>query len=270
MSSVKITYIGHASFRIDWRSEKIYVDPWLSSPTIEGGWTNPVAKVGLEDVNDATVVLVTHGHIDHIGHAIEIVKKTGACLICTPEVGMYADLHGIPYDSEPDPASGRKHWMYSLNVGGSATIRGVRYTMVPAFHSSSIMHYDYVKNKVRYADSAVGYIIAPEDGPVIYVSGDTGVMMEMHVIQELYSPEICIMTAGGQYNMGIREFAYACKILKPKIAIPCHYDTFPRQKLDKEKLKEAVSIMSPSTKLVFLNPGESLNYQAEYSYEVGR
>jgi L-ascorbate metabolism protein UlaG (beta-lactamase superfamily) len=78
------------------------------------------------------------------------------------------------------------------------------------------------------------------------------------------------MTAGGQYNMGIREFAYACKILKPKIAIPCHYDTFPRQKLDKEKLKEAVYIMSPSTKLVFLNPGESLNYQAEYSYEVGR
>ncbi|MEM2072848.1 MAG: MBL fold metallo-hydrolase, partial [Candidatus Caldarchaeum sp.] len=192
------------------------------------------------------------------------------CLVCTPEVGMYADIHGIPYDSEPDEKTGRKYWMYPINVGGSCTINKVTYTAVPAFHSSSIMHYDYIKNKIRYPDAPVGYIIAPEDGPVVYFSGDTGVSMEMHMIQELYSPEICIMTAGGQYNMGVREFAYACKILKPKLAIPCHYDTFPRQRLDKERLKQAVSVMSPSTKLVFLNPGESLRYATEHSWVVER
>ncbi|MEM1964231.1 MAG: metal-dependent hydrolase [Candidatus Caldarchaeum sp.] len=270
MSEIIINFIGHASFSIKWRNEVIYIDPWLKTPLESGAGNSPVSPIGLEDVKDATVVLVSHGHIDHLGHAIEIVKKTGACLVCTPEVGMYADIYGIPYDSEPDEKAGRKYWMYPINVGGSCTINKVTYTAVPAFHSSSIMHYDYIKNKTRYPDAPVGYIIAPEDGPVIYFSGDTGVSMEMHMIQELYSPEICIMTAGGQYNMGVREFAYACKILKPKLAIPCHYDTFPRQRLDKEKLKQAVSVMSPSTKLVFLNPGESLRYATEHSWVVER
>lgn len=268
MADLIINFIGHASFLIEVLNEKIFVDPWLKSPEIVSGWTSPVAKIGLDGVQSATVVLVTHGHIDHLGHAIEIVKKHGACLICTPEVGMYADLHGIPYDSDPDPTSGRKYWMYSLNVGGSCTINNVTYTMVPAFHTTSIMHYDYVKNKTRYPDGSVGYVISPKDGPAIYVSGDTGVSMEMHMIRELYDPEICIMTAGGQYNMGVREFAYACKILGPTIAIPCHYDTFPRQRLDKEKLKQAVSVMAPSTNLIFLNPGESLRYSSKHEWVI--
>ena len=70
MSEVRITYIGHASFYVEWRGEKIFVDPWLKSPGIAGGWTSPVSNWGLDDVKEATVVLVTHGHIDHIGHAI--------------------------------------------------------------------------------------------------------------------------------------------------------------------------------------------------------
>ncbi|MCS6860103.1 MAG: metal-dependent hydrolase [Abditibacteriales bacterium] len=247
MASVNITFIGHASFLFEADGEKIFFDPWLAPE-------NPVAKMTLDDIKEATTVCVTHGHIDHLGQAIGIVKKTNACLICSPEVGMYCDLHGIPYDTEPT--------MYALNVGGSAKWGKATYTAVPAVHSTNIMGDEYRAKKTMMPDGqTMGFVITFDNGIVLYDSGDTGVTMDMQIIERLYKPELCIMPAGGQYNMGIREFALACEFLKPKVVIPCHYDTFPRQRQDIEKLKEAVAAASPGTQVVKMLPGETWTYE---------
>jgi len=143
------------------------------------------------------------------------------------------------------------------------------YTMVPSCHSTSMMLYEYIRDKTMWPDGqSAGYIISFDNGVVLYATGDTGVSMEMRMVQELYSPEITVMTCGGQYNMGIREFAYACKMLRPKVAIPCHYDTFPRQRQDMNKLREALAVMAPTTELITLKPGESYVYRRETSGEV--
>ncbi|MCZ6680025.1 MAG: metal-dependent hydrolase [Candidatus Poribacteria bacterium] len=253
MASIKITFIGHASFLFENEGEKTYFDPWLKDPNL-GDWQNPVSPWSLDDITEADVVCVTHGHIDHIGNAIEIVKKTNACLICSPEVGMYADKHGIPYDTEPTG--------YALNIGGSAKVGKATYTMVPACHSTNMMLYEYLEDKTMGADGQTcGFVISFDNGIVLYDSSDTGVSAEMQVIGNMYNPDIAIMPAGGQYTMGLREFAFACHVIRPKVAIPCHYDTFPKQAADIDKLREMVAVTSPRTEVVKLLPGESYTYE---------
>lgn len=253
MSTLTIHFIGHASFKFESQGETIYFDPWLAPE-------NPVAKVSLKDVKKATTVVCTHGHIDHLGQSIEICNKTKACFISTPEVGMYCDLYGIPYDTEP--------YAYALNVGGSGRWGKVVYTCVNALHSTNIMGDEYRAEKRMFPDGqTVGYVMTfdnarpGERGIVLYDSGDTGPFGDMQLIRNLYQPQICIMPAGGQYNMGIREFAYACGLLTPEVVIPCHYDTFPRQRQDMKKLTAAVAVTSPKTQVVVLKPGASYTFR---------
>ncbi len=247
MPSLKIHFIGHASFKFQSQGETIYFDPWLAPE-------NPVAKLSLKDVRKATTVVCTHGHIDHLGQSIEICKKTGACFISTPEVGMYCDLHGLPYDTEPHA--------YALNVGGSGRWGKVVYTCVNALHSTNIMGDEYRAEKRAFPDGqTVGYVLTFDNGLVLYDSGDTGVFGDMQLIANLYRPQVCIMPAGGQYNMGIREFAYACGMLHPEVVIPCHYDTFPRQRQDMKKLAAAVAVTSPGTRVVVMKPGDTFTFK---------
>ena len=268
MAEIKITFLGHASFLFEADGDKVFFDPWLNAPEL-GGWENPVCKWGLDDISEATAVVVSHGHIDHIGHSIDIVKKTGSCLICSPEVGLYADRHGIPFDADPDPDGGRPYWMYTLNIGGSCKVGHTNYTMTPSCHSTSIMLHEYLKDKTMIPDGMTcGFVMSFDNGIVLYNSADTGVTTEMGIVQELYAPEICVMPCGGQYNMGIREYAYACKMLSPKVAIPCHYDTFPRQRQGMNELRQAMAVMAPGTELVTLQPGQSYTYHKETSGSV--
>jgi L-ascorbate metabolism protein UlaG (beta-lactamase superfamily) len=239
MKKAKITWLGHASASVEFGEHVIYFDPWLDD--------NPTCTLKRSDVKKATAICPTHGHIDHLGDSFELVRQTGATLICTPELGFYAESKGLQEGKE----------VYGLNTGGSWRKDGFTITMVPASHTSEIMGEGWIPGPIQPGSGAIGYVLSIDDGPAIYFSGDTGVFADMPIIRDLYRPNVAIMTAGGKYNMGYREAAYAASLVLPDYFIPTHYGTFENQQLDLDKLEAEMKIRAPSVRLVRIKPGES-------------
>lgn len=244
MGKAKVTWLGHASLRVTADGSTIYFDPWIEK--------NPKCPVKLQDIREATAVCVTHGHDDHIGDSLQIVKKTGARLICSPEIGIYASNKGIPYDEGS----------YPLNIGGSWETEAFTITMVPAHHTSDILGEEYQKDgTVLPGSGSTGYVLRLKDGPSIYYTGDTGVFGDMALIRDLYAPDLAVCTVGGKYNMGYREAAYAASLILPEVLIPIHHGTFPNQMLDLDRLEAEMKVRTPKVRLVRLRPGESFEIE---------
>ncbi len=240
MTVAKVTWLGHASIRVEAGGQTIFFDPW-----IEG---NPKCPIKLKDIRQATAVCVTHGHDDHIGDSLQIVKQTGARLICSPEIAIYADHKGIRYDVDS----------YPLNIGGSWETEAFTLTMVAADHTSEILGEEYQKDgTVVPGSGAAGYVLRIADGPGIYFAGDTGVFGDMALIRDLYAPDLAICPVGGKYNMGYREAAYAASLILPRVLIPIHHGTFANQMLDLRRLEVEMKVRAPKVRLVALEPGES-------------
>jgi L-ascorbate metabolism protein UlaG (beta-lactamase superfamily) len=236
----KVTWLGHASILVEAGRHRIFFDPWIAE--------NPKCEMKLEDIKEATAICVTHGHNDHIGDSFQIVKQTGAKLICSPEIGFYAAKKGISYDEGS----------YPLNIGGSWRTEDFTVTMVNADHTSDILGEEFeADGTVIPGSGSSGYVLELRDGPCIYYTGDTGVFLDMAVIRELYAPDLAVCTSGGKYNMGYRETAYAAALISPTYLIPVHHGTFADQELDMEELRTAMRVRTPKVRLVTLAPGES-------------
>ncbi|MBN1834367.1 MAG: metal-dependent hydrolase, partial [Spirochaetales bacterium] len=166
MSSAKVTWLGHASIQVDAGGQTILFDPWIEK--------NPKCPIKLKDIREVMAVCVTHGHDDHIGDSLQIVKQTGAKLICSPEIGIYADHKGIRYDVDS----------YPLNIGGSWETDTFVLTMVVADHTSEILGEEVQRDgTVMPGSGATGYVLRLTDGPSIYFAGDTGVFGDMALIR---------------------------------------------------------------------------------------
>ncbi|MBI4530427.1 MAG: metal-dependent hydrolase [Candidatus Latescibacteria bacterium] len=245
MAHINITFLGHASFLFETEaSEKIFFDPWLDD--------NPVCSLNIADVKEAHVACVTHGHLDHIGDSIAICKQTGATLIGSPEIAMFANKYDVKYDVNSCP----------LNIGGSAKIGTVTYTQVRADHSTSMAEPDWLQTMNYSADGSVcGFVLTTDSGIVLYDSGDTGVFLDMQLISQMYGVQVAILPVGGKYTMGVREAARAISLIRPEVMIPCHYNTFPNQMADINELRRQAHDLSPHTRVVELKPGETYSYK---------
>lgn len=200
--SLKITWFGHSAFLFASPSGKtVLVDPWME---------NPKAPAGAKDVAPVDLILVTHGHSDHVGNTIEIAKRTKAKVLSIYEVFLYLQSQGVT------TADG-------MNKGGTMNVDGTKITMVDAKHSSGID----VGGNVVPGGEAAGYVIEFENGFKVYHAGDTCVFGDMRYIRQLYKPDLVILPIGDLYTMGPREASIAVQLLNPKHIIGMHYATFP-------------------------------------------
>lgn len=200
---MKITWLGHASLRIDIEEAILLIDPWLT-----GNPSFPNDRRA-EALAGTTHILITHGHFDHTAELDEIAGETGAVVCCIPEIAAVAGAMG--------------HETIDFNKGGTITVAGAQVSMVNAVHSSSMKTAD----GVIYGGTESGFMIGGE-GHMIYVSGDTDIMADMSWMGDFYKPDIGILCAGGHYTMGMKAAAYAARtFFNFKTVIPVHYKTFP-------------------------------------------
>ena len=204
---MKITWFGHACFRIDTSASAILIDPFLTGNAVFEKSGIPLSKV----TEGVTHVALTHGHEDHVGNTISVCKATGATLIAVYELAMYLASQGI---ETVDPG----------NTGGKIPHDDFDLTFVPAWHSSSVI----VDGRPLYLGNPCGIVIAPKDGKTVYHMGDTDIFADMGLINELYRPQIGIVPIGDRFTMGARTASLACKrFFNFETVVPCHYGTFP-------------------------------------------
>lgn len=203
LNGLKLTWLGHATFRIVTpKGKTILIDPWVMG--------NPACPDGEKKIDSLDVMLITHGHGDHIGDAVEIAKKHDPKIVGIPELCGWLRNKGVKETSE-------------MNKGGTQQVGDIKVTMVHADHSCGILDGD----TFVYGGEACGYVIEFENGLKIYHAGDTNVFGDMAIIRDLYAPQIAMLPIGDHYTMSPREAAYACNLLKSQTVIPMHFATFP-------------------------------------------
>jgi L-ascorbate metabolism protein UlaG (beta-lactamase superfamily) len=233
MGKTKIKWLSHAGFQITSSGGKVlYIDPWFD---------NPVSVSKLDEVKEATMVLVTHDHMDHVGQAAEIVAKTGGLLVANVETAKRLQ------NDAKIPAEKVCYFGYGMNIGGNLVYEGISVTMTQAFHSTG-------------TGAPCGYIIKLEDGTTLYHAGDTGIFDSMKTFGELYSIDIAMLPVGSVFTMDPFQAAKATKMISPKKVIPMHYKTFPILVQDPKDFVSLAKKEAPGVEVIQLTPGQEYTY----------
>lgn len=202
---MKITWYGHSAFRLEFGDDNVLIDPFFTgNPAFEGD----VEKAG----DGASHILITHGHGDHVGDAPAIAQRTGAKIVTSFELCMYLAKQGI---ENIDP----------MNLGGTTDQGGFRVTMVRADHSAGMVETD-----VNFPlGPSAGLVVKAPGEPCVYHMGDTDIFGDMALIAELHQPDVVIIPIGDRFTMDAATAALAMKryFARAKVAIPCHYGSFP-------------------------------------------
>ncbi|MBX7076385.1 MAG: metal-dependent hydrolase [Methanobacteriaceae archaeon] len=229
---MEITWLSHSAFLIESdEGVKILIDPFISN--------NPACTIPVEEI-EADIICITHGHSDHFGDAMEIAHECNAPIICIHEIGLFLSKQGIDN--------------ITMNIGGSVVVRGIKFTMLDATHSSAL---DVVEEPVAGGNPA-SFLITFENGEKLFHAGDTGLYSDMkEVIGQIYKPDIAILPIGDRFTMGPFEAALAAMWINPKYVLPMHYNTFPAIEQDPTVFSNFVTQLNPKIETVIINPLET-------------
>ncbi|MBP1928174.1 L-ascorbate metabolism protein UlaG (beta-lactamase superfamily) [Methanolinea mesophila] len=213
-----LTWLGHSCVLLR-GSKTILIDPFI-----------PEGKVP----ESPDLVALTHGHADHMGMTTELAKPT----IAINEVAKYLKGKGLPAEA--------------MNLGGSITVSGVKFTMTPAVHSNWLE-----EAGPGYSGGAAAGLVIRMDGTTVYHAGDTALFSDMQLIGELYHPDVALLPIGGRYTMGPEEAMIAARFVGAPLVIPVHYGTWPIIDQDPEAFRRAVE-RTTDIKVKVLKPGETV------------
>ncbi len=245
---VEVTWLGQAAFRIVTPTGKVIVtDPWLRTNPL----TPPEFKK-LEVFGRIDVLLISHGHFDHMADAPALAQMYDVPLRAPGDLNQSAMTLGIL------PAK----LLPRMNKGGTVEpVPGVKLTAVRAEHSSILVWRNPAtdKDETHPGGEAVGWIIELENGFRVYHAGDTGVFGDMKLIGERYKPDLALVPIGGNFTMDPADAAWAVnEMIKPKAVIPMHYGANP---LTKGTAKDFSAAMGTSTvRVVVATPGQVLSF----------
>lgn len=229
--SFSVLWHGHSNMQIFAEDVNVLIDPFFAGNPLAPDWRS---------VPRPDVVLVTHDHGDHLGQAVDIARETGAELGCIVELAARCIEDGVP-------ASRVTGW----NLGGTVELRGVRVTMVQAFHSC------------ERSGVPVGFVLELPGGGVVYHAGDTCLFGDMALIGEQFSLDVALLPVGGFYTMDGAQAARACALLGARNAVPMHYGTFPVLAPTPEAFVTALTRNAPGCRALCLKPGERAEFAAE-------
>lgn len=194
--ATKITWLGHATFQIETAGQKILLDPFLTG--------NPVATVTAEDLSP-DAILITHGHADHVGDAIDIARRTGCLVVANFEIVTWLQGKGVEN-------------VHPMHLGGSHEFEFGWLKMTVAHHGSGLPDNTYGGNPA-------GFVLSTAEGK-IYFAGDTALFSDMQLIGA-GGLAAAVLPIGDNFTMGPDDSILATRFLSPQVVIPMHYNTWP-------------------------------------------
>ncbi len=210
---MKISYHGHSVVKIETEGKTILIDPFING--------NELTDLKVED-QKPDVILLTHGHNDHVGDTVEIAKASGALVVAPNELAVYLGWQGL--NTHP------------MHIGGARQFDFGKVKFTQAFHGSS---YTTPNNEIIYTGMPAGILFTAE-GKTIYHAGDTALFSDMKLIGERHPVDVLFIPIGDNFTMGPEDAAYAVSLIKPKIVVPVHYNTFPPIEVDPQKFADLV------------------------------
>ncbi|MED3561833.1 metal-dependent hydrolase [Bacillus xiapuensis] len=208
---MKISYHGHSIVQIQTEGKTILIDPFIRG--------NSLTDLNVDEVNP-DVIILTHGHNDHVGDTVEIAKRTGALVVANADLTTFLSWQGVQ--------------THGMNIGGAYQFDFGKVKLTQAFHGSG---YATVNNEMVYCGMPTGVLFSNE-GKTIYHAGDTGLFSDMKLIGERHPIDIAFLPIGDNFTMGPEDAAYAAKLLNAKTVVPIHFNTFPPIKQDPNQFIE--------------------------------
>ncbi len=219
-----VRFLGHACFSLSDGDTTVLIDPFLSG--------NPKAAISADEV-PATTLLLTHGHVDHVGDTVAVAKRTGAPLVAITEIAREMEEEGLQ--------------VTDCNLGGTATFHWGTVKLVPAWHTSTTP-----KGTVS---NPAGLVIDFQ-GTLVYHLGDTCLFSDLQLVGKRRRIDVALMCIGGHFTMDRHDAVDAAELVGARTVIPCHYDTFPLIETDAQAFKSDVEAATSSS-VVVLAPGET-------------
>jgi len=223
---LKLTALGHSCFMLATAEHSIIFDPWLSE--------NPEAAISADEVS-VDAILVSHGHSDHLGDAVDIATRLDVPIIAPYELCMYCGRHGAE--------------VMPMHIGGGREFEFGHVKLTLALHGSAVISDDLIE----YTGPACGFVVTV-DGRSIYYAGDTGIFGDMALIGELAPIDVAILPIGDNFTMGPDDALKAAEMLGAATVIPMHYSAFDIIEQDPQAFADRLA--ERGIECVVLKPGE--------------
>ncbi len=221
----ELEYLGHSAFAIRDSGKEILIDPFLSD--------NPKAPASASEVHP-DLILVTHAHHDHLGDALELSKRFGCPVLSVSEINDYLEERGAK--------------VIPGNIGGEIELPFCWVKIFPAVHSSSF-------EDGRYGGAPCSFLVRM-GGTTVFHAGDTALFKDLSLVADEGDIHAALLPVGGTYTMGLNDAVSAMRLLRARVMVPMHYDTWPSIAVERRALESAARAGEFSVKV--LAPGERL------------
>jgi len=225
----KLTWHGHSCFILEHGGKRIIIDPFLTG--------NPKADLAAAKVPPLDGVLLTHGHGDHLGDAVPLAKRFQATVVAPYELALYCQERGAPH-------------VHPLHIGGAHEFPFGKVKMVVAIHGGMVEG----EGGAPFTTFPCGYLVTV-GGKTVYHAGDTALTTDMQLLEGRVN--VMLVPIGDTFTMGIEDAARAVAFVKPRVAIPMHWGTFPDVEADPQAFQQAVG---KQAQVVVLQPGQSYDF----------